>query len=123
MRSVEVKRIGLKSAMKSVLFASVIPLAILFVFLGLMMAVSGFADPAAFANTGANANTTQSNGEQPASLLMQVLVFAVPFALYPFFAALVILLLALSYNLFASKFGGLKISISDKNEGGENLRF
>lgn len=122
MRSIEVNRIGLKSAMKSVLFASVFPIVILIVFLGLIMAVSGFANPSS-AHTDFATNAPQTNGERPGSPLMQLLVFALPFALYPFGAALMILLLAFSYNLFASRFGGLRISISDKNDGSENLHF
>ena len=38
MRSVEVKSINLKSAMKAVLFASVIPIVLLLIFVGLQIA-------------------------------------------------------------------------------------
>ena len=119
MRSIEVKKINLKSAMKAVLFASVIPVVLLVLFIILQVVVTnnmlstGESNNVigAFAASSSSSVTAQAN-----SGLTQLIVFILSFVIYPVAIGLGALVLVFSYNLFASRLGGLKIMISENND-------
>lgn len=120
MRSVEVKSINLKSAMKAVLFASVIPFVLLLVFVGLQIVVmNSMLSPGASDNSGTAAALSSSGVTVSAtSGFTQLLVFLLPLTIYPVAIGLGVLVLVFSYNLFASRLGGLKIMISENSDIG-----
>ncbi len=115
MRSVEVKGIKIGSAFKSFLFACVIPSLIVLVVLLITFFVIGsfFTGSGQTENSGAVNATAGQTGNAAGQSATQVIVFLLPLLISPLCIGLVGLVFIVSYNLMASKFGGLIIKVSD----------
>lgn len=96
MKKIEIKEVGPKSAFKTTLYIASIPLAIL-LFIGIIATIIG---------------ATTENGTV---LEMGVLYIMMPFFMLAIYG-LVSMLVALVYNKFTSKFGGLELVITEKND-------
>ena len=115
MRNIEVKNIKIGSAFKSFLFACVIPTLIALVVLLITFLVIGsfFTGSGQTGNSGAVSAAAGQTGNAAGQSATQLIVFLLPFLFYPLIISLVGLVFIVSYNLMASKFGGLIIKVSD----------
>lgn len=96
MKKVEVKSLGIKSIFKTTIYMTSVPLAFMFV-IGFFVLVIGLA-----------------MGQS------KVALFGLPYMIMPFFMVFIYGLLGMLtgtiYNIFSKKFGGLELTIEEKNE-------
>ncbi|MBP3965099.1 hypothetical protein [Paenibacillus lignilyticus] len=95
MRKVEIREIGTKSMFKTTIYLMIIPMALM-AFIGLMITIIGAA-------TG-----------KGTLLVVGIPYLVIPFFLVFFYGALS-MLVALVYSAFAKKFGGLELTLVDKD--------
>jgi hypothetical protein len=120
MKNLEIKHIQLGSVVKTLIFASAIPaLLALIVFIVQVVVLGSFFAIPNVSNNGVAVAGAYPSATQSGSVLAgltQILIFALPFTLYPLLIGIAVALFVFSYNLFASKFGGLVIRVSDRDE-------
>lgn len=97
MKKVKIKEVGVKSAFKTTIYITSIPLAIMMI-VGVFATIIGVA-----------------SRQEPVTAMM------LPFIIMPFFMVLLYgligMLVALVYNKLSSKFGGLELNIIENNDG------